>query len=367
MGTSVDNVSADVEDLSELLAEVRAKHRVPAVAAAMARSDGLAACGAVGRRKSRSREAVAAGDRFHLGSCTKSMTATLCAILVERGLLRWESTIAEVLGKEGAHPKFHGVTLEQLVCHRSGLAEDRRPDLVTWPRVLLLTGDLPERRRAFVKIALARAPVHEPGSAFAYSNYGFTIAGAMCEAATGESYERLMRRWLFEPLGMTTAGFGAPGEDHPQPWGHDALLGSYLPVPPGPGSDNPQVIAPAGTVHCSIEDWARYARLHLKGARGTAELLKPESFAKLHSDLHKQDYGFGWVIAEEAWAGGKVLVHDGSNGRWYAFILIAPERDVAMVVATNAGDEAAVDACRGVIRGLRQKYVAPAPEDGIEE
>ncbi len=352
------------EDLTAFLAEVRSKHRVPAIAAAVVRCDGLVAIGVEGWRAVRSKRAVAANDRFHIGSCTKSMTATLCAMLVEQGKLKWDTTVADAFPelKERLDPKLRDVTLKQFLCHRSGLPDDHRPDLATWPKVLMLSGELPDRRRSLVEIVMSRAPAHEPDSQFAYSNYGFAIAGAMCEAATGESYERLLRSRLFEPLNMKSAGFGAPGAVGPdapidQPRGHDSLFGIYIPLIPGPGADNPPVIAPAGTVHCSIGDWASYATLHLAAARGRARLLKPETFERLHDDGYGQEYAFGWIIRSEDWAGGKILAHDGSNGRWYAVILIAPQADIAILVATNAGDETAQRACRTAIRGLRERFM----------
>src|SRR5262245_2077398 len=78
-----------LESLDALLEPIRAKHNVPALAAAFVRPEGTVAAGAVGVRKSGGTEAVTLDDRFHIGSCTKAMTATLIAILVERGKLNW--------------------------------------------------------------------------------------------------------------------------------------------------------------------------------------------------------------------------------------------------------------------------------------
>ncbi|RIK66998.1 MAG: penicillin-binding protein [Planctomycetota bacterium] len=365
----VPSVAADplttqpaADDVTAILKDVLKKDRVPGMAAAVVRCEGPIVVGVAGRRAARGKQKIAAEDRFHLGSCTKSMTATLCAMLVEQGKLKWETTVAEAFGEqaEKLNPAYRTVTLKQLLCHRAGLAEDRRPDLATWPKVLLLSGDMLKQRRSLVEIVLSREPAHEADSKFAYSNYGFAIAGAMCEAVTGEAYEALMKRMMFEPLGMTTAGFGAPGspEKIDQPRGHDTLFGMYSAVPPGPGSDNPAVIGPAGTVHCSVGDWAKYARMHLLGARKpeAVPLLKPATVEILHTDPYEQGYAFGWVIRDEEWAGGKMLAHDGSNGRWYAVVLIAPQRDLAILAATNAADDTAQKAIGGAIRKLRESF-----------
>lgn len=359
-------VSAEpVEDISMLLATVREQQHVPGIVAAVANSDGIIALGAAGNRKNKTNSPVTTDDSFHLGSCTKSMTATLCAMLVEEGKLKWNTTVAQALPalKDQIHPDFQNVTLEQLLCHRSGLPEDRKPDLVIWPKIMMLKGDLRDQRRSLVELVMGRPPVKAPDSTFAYSNLGFTIAGAMAEGVTGESYETLIKKRLFDPLGMTSAGFGVPdaGQELKQPLGHNYNFGMYSAVPPGPGSDNPLVITPAGCVHCSIDDWAKYAILHLRAARGKPKLLKADTFKKLHTDVHDQHYAYGWVFVDNAdWAKGTVLAHDGSNGRWYCAIVIAPKVDLAFLVATNAADETAQNACRDARKAMRDRFINSA-------
>jgi CubicO group peptidase (beta-lactamase class C family) len=314
--------------------------------------------GAVGVRRAGYTERVTLNDQFHIGSCTKSMTATLCALLIEQNKLRWDTTIAESFPDlaDKIRSEYRSVTLEQLLHHRSGLPEDREPDDVIWPKITKLTGPLNEQRHSLVEIVLQQPPTAPPGAKHQYSNYGYAIAGAMCEQATGRVWEDLMRELLFEPLDMTTAGFGPPGqaEKVDQPWGHllDGL--TWQPIPPGPQADNPAVIGPSGIAHCSIGDWARYAVLHLQGERGEAKLLKTETFRKLHTPLPGGDYAFGWIVADRDWAGGKALTHGGSNGSWFAVIWLAPSRNSAYLAATNLGNDKAAEACDTAVAELIQ-------------
>lgn len=353
------------KSLNSLLRKIRKKHKVVSLVGIATSGDDILGSGAAGYRKARSKARVTIDDAYHIGSCTKSMTATLCGILVDQGKLRWSTTIGEVFPdlQEGFNEKFRGVTLEQLLCHRSGLPEDRRPDLTIFPKLLMLEGEMSAQRTEMVKIVLGQIPAADPGSVYAYSNHGFAIAGAMCEKVMGEPYETLMKRLLFEPLGMKSAGFGAPGSPGKidQPWGHTTLLGITTSIAPREsGSDNPAVLAPCGTAHVSLPDWARYAQLHLNAANGKASLLKPETFKKLHSDPYDQDYGFGWAIVKRDWADGKVLAHDGSNGRWYASIIIAPEKNFAVMTATNLANEEAIQACHEAGAAIRDRFISPA-------
>ncbi len=288
------------------------------------------------------------------------MTATLCGILVDKGKLKWTTTIGEAFPKlkDKIHPDYHAVTLDELLSHRSGLPEDREPDPVLWPKILALKGPLKDQRLALAELVLHDKPKAPRGTRFQYSNDGYTIAGAMCEQATGKAWEDLMRELLFRPLGMTTAGFGPPGKAGAvdQPWGHQ-VEDKKKPVPlaPNADADNPAVIAPAGTVHCSVGDWARYARLHLGGGPG---LLKPETLRKLHTARTGEDYAYGWQLL----GGGKILIHDGSNGFWYAVIWLMPEFGNAYLTATNRGDQPGSAGCAAAIAALtRWKPAEPGP------
>src|SRR5207237_8513183 len=126
---------------------------------------------------------------------------------------------------------------------------------------------------------------------------GVAIAGHMAEKVTGKSWEALMREKIFRPLGMTTAGFGAPGTraKNDQPRGHKA---DGSPVEPGPAADNPVAIGPAGIVHCSIGDWAKFAAANLPSAK--IKLVKPQKLAKLQSTAAGvETYADGWMHTAE--------------------------------------------------------------------
>lgn len=345
------------ESLDGLLEPIRAAHRMPALAGAFVRGSDVAAIGATGVRRAGADDRVQLHDRFHIGSCTKSMTATLIALLVEQGKLSWGATVADVfpdlLGK--IHTAYHKVTVVHLLSLRSGLPDDRSPDPAIWPQIRALTGPIQQQRRALTELVLSRAPVAEPGSRMIYSNFGYAIAGAFAEQVTGQAWEDLMRQMLFGPLGMTTVGFGSPG--FTQPWGHTPA--GCHPVSPGPDADNPLAIGPAGTVHCSMSDWARYAALHLRGARGEPGLLVgTESFRRLHRDEFGQGYALGWGVVQRGWAGGTALTHGGSNTLWYAVIWLAPVRNAAFLAATNCGSQGGFRACDAAVGAMITKYLS---------
>lgn len=352
--------AAGPEALEPLLEPIRAARGVPALAAAVTRDGAIIAVGATGLRAEGKSARVTREDRFHIGSCTKAMTATLAAILVERGRLRWETTVPDGLPHlaDGMHEGWKQATLEMLLQNRGGLPNATWPPGLDGLGVWMLSKDPEEQRREFVRRHLAVAPEYVPGTRFVYSNAGYAVAGEMLAKAGGASYEDLLLKEVLSPLGIRSAGFGAAGKalDTPdQPWGHAARGGRRIALPPGPLADNPPAITPAGRVHLSIADWARFAALHAgDGTFGGRRFLRAETLRRLHTPPKGGDYAAGWAVTERLWGGGTVLTHAGSNTYHYAVAWVAPARRFAVVAATNvAGPDAerAVDeACAAAIR-----------------
>ena len=339
------------KDVSALLAPIIEKHNLPGIAGAVVDGGKLVAFGTAGVRTRGKPEKIADDDRFHIGSDTKAMTAMLCGILVEEGKLRWDQTLGETFPKlKGKmNPAWHAVTLEQLLTHRGGAPGDVEPKL--WGQLWQHKGSPGNARRVLLEGVTSKPPEAPPGTKHIYSNAGYAIAGHMAEMVTRTEWEDLMREKIFKPLGMTTAGFGAPGTrgKNDQPRGHQA---NGTPVEPGPGSDNPVAIGPAGIVHCSLADWAKFIAANLPS--GKPQLVQPETLKKLHTPAPGEpEYAMGWIIAKgQPWAGGPALMHAGSNTMWYAVAWLAPAKDFAFLVATNqANDAACNEAVIALIRG----------------
>ncbi len=348
------------ENLEALLEPIRAKHGLPALAGAILRGDRIVAIGATGVRRQGDPTKVTPQDLWHLGSCTKSMTATLIARLVDRGVLSWDATVAEAFPER--RPKmaegWERATLAHLLTHRSGAPADLSRDGL-WGRLWKREGTPTEQRLQLLDGVIAQPPLAEPGTKHLYANAGFAIAGAMAEKSTGKAWEDLMRQELFEPLGMARAGFGAPGspERLDQPRAHRPGPQGPAPVEPGPDADNPPAIGPAGTVHASLEDWAKYVALHLAGARGESDFLKPETWRRLHKPPEGESYACGWVVRDRDWAGGRTLWHNGSNTMWFAEIWIASEKDAAILCVANCGGPNGEKGCAEVSAALARRLL----------
>ncbi len=360
--------AAEPVDVSARLESVRAEHRLPCLAAVVIRGDQIVAQGVAGVRKAGDPTPATLNDRFHLGSDTKAMTATLIAGLIEEGKLSWTTTVGEVFGSRipNMDAAWKPVTLAQLLTHRAGAPANLDAGGL-WGRLWQRKGTPTRQRLELVEGVVTHPPAAPPGTTYIYSNAGFAIAGAMAEKVTGRAWEDLIQERLFRPLGITTAGFGAPGTPGriDQPWGHTA---AGKPVEPGPNADNPPAMGPAGSVNMTIGDWAKFVSLHLRAdaanPHGHVMLLKPATFARLHQPAAGpgMSYACGWIVAQRAWARGPapaatglVYSHDGTNTMWYCTTWLAPEKDFALLVTCNQGGDSAAKACDEAVGRLIQQ------------
>ncbi len=310
----------------------------------------------VGFKKNGSQKRVSNDDLYHLGSCTKAMTATLIGKLVDRGELRWDSTLVELFPTEvSTDSAWASVTVDQLLRHRSGC-----PANMDYHSLSLEDVDGTPMRRQILTWLLSQK--RKVPSSFEYSNVGYILLGYIVESKYRKSWEEVIRKELFEPLGMTSAGFGSPcllepkdgysssvpGKDNPlatrdakEPvrefvWGHRTLFGIHIPS----DIDNAPFLGPAGTVHATPEDWSKFLRLHAMALEpGKADtILREETLRHLHEPDEESMYAGGWIIFEREWAKGPVLFHNGSNTVWFCNVFLVPEQKRGIFAMTNAAD-----------------------------
>ena len=328
-------------DLKEVLAPVVSSNPLPALAAIVFDDQKVIASGAIGVRKFGDPTLVTIEDSFHLGSCTKAMTATLAARIVERGEISWATTVKEALSLQNVDSALENITLLELMSHNAGMPaslKNQPPGLWkylyynnTWQKGAKGRAD----RLKVAELLFSATPAQAVGS-YKYSNAGFMIAGAMLEAATDTEWEDLMRTELFKPLGMKNCGFGpaARPDKVDQPWPHSLINDKpvlvtrewitrtmHIRAPESWG--NPRSLGPAGSVSCTISDWAKFGQLHL-GDGG--DFISTESMSLLHEVRNPSSrYALGWYSSKPSWAaGGTALTHNGSNLINFAIVRISP-------------------------------------------
>ena len=362
--------SSSAETLEKYIARVIQNYQLPGMSATAFRQNSILEQGCAGVRCLGQPQSITIDDRFHLGSITKSMTCSLAALLIEEKRLSWDDSIEKVLGKSlpNIHPSYRGVTLRQLCEHRGGMRAFTNDAL--WKELWQRSArqDAAENRRWYIGELLKLPPAQAVGT-YVYSNAGYMAAGLMLETVTQISWETMMRQRLFTPLGMRQSGFGpAATADAPmaQPWPHN----DGKPIQPGLFADNPAALGPAGTVHASIVDFARYGQWHLRAGRQKGgPALTPASFTLLHKSRYfiagQGGYALGWQEVPRLWAKGNALYHSGSNTMNYAVIWLAPGQDLGIAVVCNEGQRQVKQATDDVVSWLVKRYTSSSPAPSI--
>lgn len=355
----------DDESLSKVLKEVSEKYNQPAIGAALVQGEAIVAKAAVGTAVYGEDLPVSIDSRFHIGSVTKSMTSLLIGILVNEGRLRYDMTLGQALPNIPMLPEYHQVTLSDLLLNKAGIIAFQQTDfedpaIVTklWQEIPAQYSNPTAQRVALAKVVLSRKPITKPGKKPVYSNVGWAIAGLIAEKATETSYEALIEQRIFAPLGMNmtkTGGWPASQSEPAQPRGHYGVgMADNQIVKPQALNDEytfPDWMNPAGGVHCSINDFALYARENLLGLEGKGKLLNQEAYRRIHSiqlttkvrEMYvntkgnaKITMGYGWVVIPVERS--LLSAADGAGGTFYARIIVYPALNMALAAFTNCGD-----------------------------
>lgn len=315
------------ETTRTIIAEAHTSANLPAIGAVAFDSQKITTLIVSGTTRADQEIKATKDSVWHIGSDAKAMTATLMAVLVDKKLITWETTMADVFPKiaDDFHPGAH-TKIIQLLSHTAGLPANPEPEA----RKL--------SRRDMVKLGLN----HQPTGNYLYSNFGYIIAGAVIEELLDTTWEEAIQEHLFTPLGIKSVGFGPPkgskaihGHSNGEPLVHD----------------NPPMYGPAGGLHLTLSDWVLFCQDQIKGHHGEGKLLTQASYQKLHTPV-KNNYALGWGTRSED---GKVtaLFHDGSNTMWYARAHLDLEEKNGYLVTLNTATPAAVAWIPKIAKSLR--------------
>ncbi len=312
-------------------------------------SSGVHSAAIVGVRRTDRPAPIEPGDRFHIGSNTKALTALLASLTVEAGGLNWDTAAGDVLG-------VGDPTLRQLLAHSSGLGpytDDTELEQLTIP-------DAPpaEQRAAFARLVLQEPPRFEPAARHQYSNAGYVVAAAMMEAATGQGWESALRTKIFEPLGLHPAIGWPASHSATAPLGHWERAGHYRAHDPAADPyEVPPWLAPAGGVSLSVGDYGLFLADQLAGLSDQGRLGPNRIYRQLHTpDPPDNDdapaYALGWGITQGA--SGPVSQHAGSGGTFYAVAVLQTRLDRGLAVLANSARSADISA----INALAKSFLA---------
>lgn len=349
------------------LQELLARYSIPGVAVGVW-YDGEEFSTAAGMANQRAAIEATPETLFLIGSITKVFTTSLIMQMAEQGEVDLDVPVKHYLPNLVlSDPEAAAtITIRHLLKHTNGISGDYFPDC--------------GRGDDAVARCVATLPdvpmLHSPGAMFSYSNIGFILAGHLIERLTGQTWDRVIRERLLNPLGADT--FSTLPEEallHRVGVGHvpDSQTGELT-----PGQMWPEVRSggPAGfTPWATTADLLRFARLHLNSGRADSgeQLLTPESVAAMKaqhvgsnpSGAYEGDgWGLGW--ARHRYSEDEPVI--GHNGGAAAVLRVLPERNLAIASLTNAPmgmlvGHRIIDAIIAELCGLR---IPEAPSSGVE-
>ena len=347
---------------------MRAAFDFPAVAYGVIRNDSIIALNVLGYRDIETKEKVQQTDYFHIGSNTKSFTAFLAGSLVDKGLIDWDTKFFTLYPelKSQSDSAYFDINLEQLLSHRARLIHFRdEPEVSTviseYESTISEKLSIREKRYFLIKHILQKEPLPIYSQCHdCYSNAGFIAAGLMLEKVANKTWEVLIMK-LSDDLNLDLK-IGVPVDYDPrQPKGHINPKYWYLDIDKKliPISDQLRMYhsfnqfglltTPSGNISIKTEKFLEYLSIHLKGLQGEDNYLKSETYLHILTTFPK--YSNGWWVDK---INGKIeYAHRGSNGTFYSFAGIFPERNLGIVVLINTYSE---NGLTEIIREINETY-----------
>lgn len=185
--------------------------QVPGAQLAVASEGRLVHARGFGWASREAQQAVEATTLFRIASLSKPITATAVLQLAERSKLALDSRVWELLELAGpADARFKRVTIRHLLQHTGGWDSEANFDPMFRPAAIAreLKVAAPARPVDIVRYMLGRPLDFDPGSRFAYSNFGYCLLGRVIERASATAYEQYVRREVLAPLGIRRMRLG---------------------------------------------------------------------------------------------------------------------------------------------------------------
>lgn len=274
----------------------------PGMAVALTGRDGLLRVSTYGFADLKARIPVTPETMFEIGSISKSFTAIALLQLRQEGRFDPQAPVSRYLPWFRIHSRFAPITGHHLLTHTAGIPRDR--------------DDIPSS--LYQAVALReRSTGYPPGEKSAYSNVGYQVLGYLLEEIEGQPYAEIIRRRIFEPLGMTSSvaaithdlrrrlavGYTHMYDDRPSHRTHPIVEATWLEYGAGDGS-----------IAATAADLAAYQRMLLNRGRGpTGRLLSEESFELFTHQAIKtgEDSYYGYGISTRMEDGHTILGHTG--------------------------------------------------------
>jgi CubicO group peptidase (beta-lactamase class C family) len=360
--------SGPLKGLDDYVTQSMKAWKIPGLALAVVHNDSVVLVKGYGVRTLGKSEKVDENTLFAIGSASKAFSATLVAMLVDQGKVKWDDPATNYLPGFQMYDPYvtRELTVRDLLTHRSGLTA---ADLMLYDPHLNRDSIL--QRVRYVK------PTYSFRSHFGYSNLMYLAAGQLTARLSGSSWDDVLRDRIFKPLGMSRSNSSAtlldrlPNVATP----HDEIEDTVQTIP----YFNLDAIGPAGSINSSAHDMAQWVRFQLAGGKVEGKpLLSAAAFEETHTpqtivplegfwkisaqDAHLLSYGMGWFLYDHH--GRLIVQHGGNIDGMSSVVAMMPEEKTGLVVLTNLDQN---ELTYGLMYRVFDAYTKRPPKDWSAE
>ena len=332
------DAAATVREFNALLDQAANSGRIAGLAVAVVKDKEILLQRGIGYADASSGTPVTPDTVFRLASLSKAFASALAGLLIDEGVFKWDTHIADVV------PAFElkdasascKLSVRDILSQRVGLPHN------TYDRMLEADEPYPVLVDKLREVPLTCAV----GECYGYQNITYSLIGDVIYALTGDFFAHQVEKRLFYPLGMTTATYGKAGLESSASWArpHARLRSGWVPFEI---DDAYYHVAPAAGVNASIKDMTQWLIAQMGGR---PEVLSPALLETLHSPqiatpierrsapwrrvrVSETHYALGWRVFD--YAGETLIFHAGAVRGYRSMIAFLPKQKFGAVMLWN--------------------------------
>jgi CubicO group peptidase (beta-lactamase class C family) len=338
--------------LQQTIEELVERFNIPSMQVAIVQQGEVSFAGS-GVREVEKQELADKDTLYSIASITKTFIAAAASLLVKDGLLSWDEPIVNYLldFKMYNDDLTQGVTLKDLLCHRTGVPRHDR----SWffHRDKLQQADVIHN----IQYLEPSQPLRYVAQ---YNNYMFTLASYIIEHVTGKAWDEFVTERLLNPLDMSNTFFRKKDilEQDNRAIGYQTNSEKHVPVPYG----NIYFMGGVGCMSSSVSDMIKWVQFHLNGGRVGEQQLIPFNMVKEllttivanevlpwnhFPEYTDQSYGICWLI--EYYRGHKIISKDGGVDGYLSDLVLIPELDFGIISLTNSINHTTIQMLQNMI------------------
>ena len=313
---------AAVQAIEAAVSATMSAQRIPGLSVSVAKGTEIRWSSGYGQADLENAVPATAETVYRLASVSKPITAVAAMQLVEQGKLDLDAPVQKYVPSFPAKP--WPVTTRALLGHLAGIRHYAEGEFGSTRHY----GSLMEALELFQNDPL----VHEPGTKYRYSTYGYTLLGAVLEAAAGTPFADQLRKAVFEPAGMTGTRVDDVFEIIPRrAQGYQRGPGGAL---QNSGLADTSYKIPGGGLCGTAPDLARFAIALVNGT-----LVRPETRRRMFASQRTRDgrrtgYGLGWAVGIGP-RGRREVFHRGDQQRVTNLLYMQPARGLGIALFAN--------------------------------